>query len=120
MSRRHRLDPDGQSLTLRAGSNAEHGSFTAVVPIHTKGTRVITVREGCRLHSLPDWVRLSTSKIAAYRQLGNSVPSRLGQAVGRQIMKALDLAPEAPSEIIPYGSDELLSSTSIRSVSQAA
>lgn len=120
VSRRHRLDPDGQSLTLRAGSNAEHGSFTAVVPIHTKGTRVITVREGCRLHSLPDWVRLSTSKIAAYRQLGNSVPSRLGQAVGRQIMKALDLAPEAPSDIIPYGPDELLSSTSIRSVSQAA
>ena len=120
ISRRHRLDPNGQSLTLRAGSNAEHGSFTAVVPIHTKGTRVITVREGCRLHGLPDWVRLSSSKIAAYRQLGNSVIPAMGQAVGRQIMKALDLAPSAPSEVIPYGNEELLSSTSIRSVSKAA
>ena len=120
ISRRHRLDPRGQSLTLRAGSNAEHGSFTAVVPIHTKGTRVITVREGCRLHSVPDWVRLSSSKIAAYRQLGNSVPSLLGRAVGRQIMKALDLAPEAPNDVISYGREELLHTTSIRSVGLAA
>lgn len=121
ISRRHRLDPRGQSLTLRAGSNAEHGSFTAVVPIHTKGSRVITVREGCRLHGTPDWVRLSPSKIAAYRQLGNSVVPALGRAVGQQIMKALDLAPEAPSDIVPLGRDQdLFASTSIRSVAQAA
>src|SRR3546814_16955105 len=40
ISRRHRLDPDGLSLTLRAGSGADHGSFTAVVPIPPTGTRV--------------------------------------------------------------------------------
>lgn len=120
ISRRHRLDPDGQSLTLRAGSVPSKGAFTAVVPIHAKGSRVITVREGCRLHSVPDWVRLSDSKIAAYRQLGNSVPPLLGRAVGREVMKALGLAPAAPMEAVDLGSEELLRTTSIRSIAKAA
>lgn len=119
ISRRHRLDPEGQSLTLRAGSNAKHGSFTAVVPIHSKGTRVITMREGCRLHSVPDWVRLSSSKIAGLRQLGNSVPPLLGRAIGRQVMKALDLAPCAPAQELPLGDESLLDVTSIRSLMDA-
>jgi DNA (cytosine-5)-methyltransferase 1 len=108
ISRRHRLDPEGQSLTLRAGSNAEHGSFTAVVPIHPKGTRQVTAREAARLHSIPDWVRLSTTKIWAYRQIGNSVPPLLGRAVGRAIAKAAGLAPAQPSETIELGSESLL------------
>lgn len=108
ISRRHRLDPDGLSLTLRAGSNADHGSFTAVVPIHPKGTRVITAREACRLHSVPDWMRLSKTKIMAYRQLGNSVAPLLASAIGRQIAKAAGIRPVAPSETVPLGNEELL------------
>jgi DNA (cytosine-5)-methyltransferase 1 len=107
-SRRHRLDPDGYSLTLRAGSNAEHGSFTAVMPIHPKGTRQITVREACRLHSVPDWVRLSATKIWAYRQLGNSVPPLLGRAVAREIAKAAGIAPAQPNDVVEFGSEDLL------------
>lgn len=108
ISRRHRLDPDGLSLTLRAGSNAEHGSFTAVVPLHPKGSRVVTAREAARLHSIPDWVRLSATKIWAYRQIGNSVPPLLGRAIGRQIAKAAGLAPAAPSDVVPLGDESLL------------
>ncbi len=108
VSRRHRLHPDGQSLTLRAGSNAEHGSFTAVVPIHPKGSRQITVREACRLHSVPDWVRLSSTKIWGYRQLGNSVPPLLGRAVAKQIAKAAGIAPTAPVDAIRLGDEDLL------------
>jgi DNA (cytosine-5)-methyltransferase 1 len=108
VSRRHRLDPAGLSLTLRAGSGADHGSFTAVVPIHPKGSRVITAREACRLHSVPDWVRLSATKIWAYRQLGNSYPPLLGRAVGRQVAKALGLSPAAPSDVVPLGDESLL------------
>ncbi len=107
-SRRHRLDPDGLSLTLRAGSGAEHGSFTAVVPIHTKGTRVVTAREAARLHSVPDWVQLSRTKIWAYRQLGNSVPPLLGRAIGGAVAKAAGLAPAAPTDVIPLGDEALL------------
>ena len=105
ISRRHRLDPAGQSLTLRAGTGSDKGSFTAVVPIHPKGTRVVTVREAARLHSIPDWVMLSPSKILAYRQIGNSVAPLLSRAVGRAVAKAAGIAPAPPSEIVPYGTD---------------
>jgi DNA (cytosine-5)-methyltransferase 1 len=108
VSRRHRLDPDGQALTLRAGSNAEHGSFTAVVPLHVKGSRVVTAREAARLHSIPDWVRLSTTKIWAYRQIGNSVPPLLGRAIAGQIAKAAGIRPAAPSDVVKLGCESLL------------
>lgn len=100
ISRRHRLDPEGTSLTLRAGSDANHGSFTSVVPIHPKGSRVITVREAARLHGYPDYVVLSPVKIQAYRQIGNSVIPAMGRAIGREIMKAAGLNPAAPVETL--------------------
>lgn len=108
ISRRHRLDPEGLSLTLRAGSNAEHGSFTAVVPLHPKGSRVITAREAARLHSIPDWARLSATKIWAYRQIGNSVPPLLGRAIAGQIAKAAGLRPAAPVDVVEMGDESLL------------
>jgi DNA (cytosine-5)-methyltransferase 1 len=100
ISRRHRLDPDGTSLTLRAGSDALRGSFTSVVPIHPKGTRVITVREAARLHGFADWTILSPVKILGYRQIGNSVIPAMGHAIGREIMKAASLSPAAPTEVL--------------------
>jgi DNA (cytosine-5)-methyltransferase 1 len=100
ISRRHRLDPDGTSLTLRAGSDALRGSFTSVVPIHPKGTRVITVREAARLHGFGDHVQLSPVKIRGYRQIGNSVIPAMGRAVGRSIMQAAGLSPSAPTEVL--------------------
>lgn len=100
ISRRHRLDPEGTSLTLRAGSDALRGSFTSVVPIHPKGTRVITVREAARLHGFGDQVQLSPVKIQGYRQIGNSVIPAMGRAVGREIMRAAGLAPAAPTEVL--------------------
>lgn len=108
ISRRHRLDPNGLSLTLRAGSGSDHGSFTAVVPIHPKGTRVITAREAARLHSIADWIQLSKTKIWAYRQIGNSVPPLMGRQISASIMRAAGLSPAAPSEIIPLGDEALL------------
>lgn len=120
ISRRHRLDPNGLSLTLRAGSNAERGSFTAVMPIHPKGTRMITVREAARLHSFPDHYIFSRTKISALRQIGNSVVPKVGQAIGRELMVALDLSPSAPTDIVPYGDPKLLETTSIRSVHKQA
>jgi len=102
VSRRHRLDPHGTSLTLRAGSDASRGSFTSVAPIHPKGTRVITVREAARLHGIPDCIEMSPVKILAYRQIGNSVIPAMGRAVGRQIMKAAGLAPCAPTELLDH------------------
>src|SRR3546814_10065298 len=72
------------------------------------GTRVITAREAARLHSIPDWVQLSKTKIWAYRQIGNSVPPLLGRAVARSIMNAAGLAPAAPVDVVPLGDEALL------------
>jgi DNA (cytosine-5)-methyltransferase 1 len=95
-------------LTLRAGSNALHGSFTAVMPIHPKGTRQITVREACRLHSVPDTIKLSSTKIWAYRQLGNSVCPLVSAAICREIAKAAGISPAAPVDVVQYGDESLL------------
>lgn len=98
VSRRHRLEANGHSLTLRAGTGAEKGSFTAVVPVHPGGKRTITVREAARLHSIPDWVQLSPVKISAYQQIGNSVPPRMAKAIMAEIRKATGIKATKPSE----------------------
>lgn len=44
-----RLEWDGQSPTLRAGTGPDNGAFQAVRPLHPGKGRVITVREAARL-----------------------------------------------------------------------
>lgn len=102
VSRRHRLDPTGTSLTLRAGSDAKHGSFTSVMPIHPKGTRIITVREAARLHGIGDMIEMSPVKITAYRQIGNSVIPAMARAIGAEVMKAAGLSPSVPTETLDH------------------
>jgi DNA (cytosine-5)-methyltransferase 1 len=77
----YRLSADGFSPTLRAGS----GNRTAARPIHYQYARVITVREAARLHSFPDWFDFGTSKLAAHKAIGNSVPPMLGYAIAQAL-----------------------------------
>ena len=90
VSRFHRLALDKVAPTLRAGSDRDNGSFTAPRPIHPTEPRCITVREGARLHSLPDWFQLHESKWHGFRQIGNAVPPLLAAAVARQVFSALE------------------------------
>jgi hypothetical protein len=76
-----RLSSDGFSPTLRAGS----GNRTAARPIHYEHARVITVREAARLHSFPDWFDFGTSKLAAHKAIGNSVPPLLAYAIAQAL-----------------------------------
>lgn len=99
-SRRHRLNPEGYSLTLRAGTGSDKGSFTAVVPIHSKGSRAVTVREAARLQSIPDWVPLSPVKITGFQQIGNSVPPLMAKAIVESIVKAAGIIPQKPDVVI--------------------
>ena len=55
--------------------------------------RMLTVREGARLQSFPDWFEFSGTEYEKFEQIGNAVPPLLGLAVARRVMKAL----EAPS-----------------------
>jgi DNA (cytosine-5)-methyltransferase 1 len=81
-----RLSVDGLSPTLRAGS----GNRTATRPIHYEHARVITVREAARLHSFPDWFDFGTSKLAAHKAIGNSVPPLLAYAIASEVWAHLE------------------------------
>ena len=88
-SRFYRLSRDGLCPTLRAGSGRERGSFTAPRPIHPVQPRCITVREGARLQSFPDWVQFHPTKWHGFRQVGNAVPPLLARAVAVAVRDAL-------------------------------
>jgi DNA (cytosine-5)-methyltransferase 1 len=108
ISRFHKLDPKGVCNTLRAGTDSARGAFTSPRPIHPFLPRVITVREAARLHSYPDWFRFHTTKWHGFRQIGNSVPPRLGRAVGAEIIRALGIRPKKPVAVCRFGQIELL------------
>jgi DNA (cytosine-5)-methyltransferase 1 len=108
ISRLRRLKQDGLSHTLRAGTDKERGSHTSPRPIHPTLPRVISVREAARLHSFPDWFRFHQTKWHGFRQVGNSVPPLLGQAVGEKIIAALGVVPFLPPIFLPLGDTQLL------------
>lgn len=112
-----RLHPFRLAPTLRAGSVAReyggkrHSAQTAARPLHPVQPRVITVREGARLHSVPDWFRFHSTVMQGFRELGNSVPPLLARAVAHEIRKAAGLAPAQPTHEIALGDLGLLSLT---------
>ncbi len=107
VSRFLRLHPDGLCNTLRAGTASDRGAYTAPRPIHPTFPRVITVREAARLHGYPDWFRFHVTKWNGFREIGNSVPARLGRAVGSAILKADGITPER-GKPVKLGSTSLL------------
>jgi len=107
VSRFLKLDPDGICNTIRAGTASDRGAFTSPRPIHPYSPRCITVREAARLHSYPDWFRFHTTKWHGFRQVGNSVPPLLGQAVASQVFAALRLE-LVPKEACKVGDAHLL------------
>ena len=108
ISRTSRLDPTGLAKTMRAGTGRDHGSFTAPRPIHHKHARVVTVREAARLHSFPDWFEFHVTKWHALREIGNSVPPRLAEAVARTVVASLGYLPTMPNDAVALGPDNLL------------
>lgn len=111
VSRFLKLDPNGTSNTLRAGTGSDHGAFTSPRPIHPFAPRCITVREAARLHSYPDWFRLHITKWHGFRQIGNSVPPLLGRAVASELILAMKKEPQRPQGTIELGPESLLQMT---------
>lgn len=95
-----RLAPNGLAPTLRAGSNSEHGSYTAPRPVHPSRPRCITAREAARLHGYPDWFRFYPAKWHAYRQIGNSVCPPVARVIGKQIAATLGFRVPEPVQTI--------------------
>jgi len=109
ISRFMRLDPDGVSSTLRAGSTPDRGSFSAPRPIHPVMPRVISVREAARLHGFPDWFRFSAAKWHGFRQVGNAVCPPFARAIAASVRDGLSLPKVEPSgERLSLGDERLL------------
>lgn len=94
VSRFYRLTKDGLSPTLRAGTGQSYGSFTAPRPIHPVQPRCISVREGARLHSFPDWFLFHPTKWHGFRQVGISVPPLLARVIAAAVRSALTVLAE--------------------------
>ncbi|MDA8988716.1 DNA cytosine methyltransferase [bacterium] len=79
-----RLRWDSPSHTLTA-----HLSKDTYSHIHPGQPRMITVQEAARLQSFPDSFRFCSSMSGAFRQIGNSVPPLLSNAIGRSLLEQL-------------------------------
>lgn len=108
ISRFYKLAPDSLCNTLRAGTASNKGAFTSPRPIHPFLSRCITVREAARLHSYPDWFRFHPTKWHGFRQIGNSVPPLLAQAVAAEIIKTLNVEISQPQGVKNLGDENLL------------
>jgi DNA (cytosine-5)-methyltransferase 1 len=79
-----RLDPDQPSRSITA-----HIGKDGYWYIHPFAHRTLTVREAARLQTFPDHVRFAGPPSSAFRQIGNAVPPRLAEAVGRSVLDSL-------------------------------
>jgi len=96
-----RLHPDELSVTIRAGTTSERGSWSAPRPCHYRFERVLTTRECARLQSFPDWFRFHPVKWHGNRQVGNAVPPLLSKAVGAGVLSSLGIGPVQDTEPLP-------------------
>jgi DNA (cytosine-5)-methyltransferase 1 len=111
ISRFFKLDANGVSNTLRAGTDGARGAFTSPRPIHYRFSRCVTVREMARLHGFPDWFRLHSTKWHGARQIGNSVPPPLARAIAGSLMAAMGKEPTRPAQTVNLGDETLLYTT---------
>ena len=81
-----RLDWDKPSATL----TARFDSFTRGRFGHPVEHRSLTIREGARIQTFPDWVVFAGNREQGARQVGNAVPPLLAQRIGEAILLALE------------------------------
>jgi DNA (cytosine-5)-methyltransferase 1 len=63
--------------------------------IHPSQHRTLSVREAARVQTFPDWFRFAGTPTHQYRQIGNAVPPMLAEAIGHDLVSALEARPHA-------------------------
>lgn len=86
----NRLNENDLSRTITA-----HIAKDGYWYIHPRQSRTLTVREAARLQTFPDHFRFDGPPSAAFRQIGNAVPPRLGYVMGKAIRESLDAPRDA-------------------------
>lgn len=91
-----KLAKDRPSWTIQAQPGPATG------PFHWSNRR-LSMRELCRLQTFPDDVVISGGYGAIHKQLGNAVPSLMGELLGREIRTQLlgSRRPSTPLKLIP-------------------
>lgn len=92
----NRLPWDGLSRSITA-----HIAKDGYWYIHPREHRTLTVREAARIQTFPDRFRFAGSRSDAFRLIGNAVPPRLGEVIGRELIAAW----ERPAGQEPTGSE---------------
>ena len=82
------LDKPARTVTCRnlAGSTSDMHR----VKLPDGRRRRLTVREGARLQSFPDWFEFTGTETDRFNQIGNAVPPMFARSIAKQIKKYLD------------------------------
>jgi len=87
-----RISWDEQCLTLTTSPHQKQTDR-----IHPEETRPFTIREYARIQDFPDSWEFAGGLSSQYRQIGNAVPMRLAEAIGKQVVNALGKATKSQS-----------------------
>lgn len=85
-----RLKPNSPSPTITRNFTTPSSANC----IHPFLNRALSIREGARLQSFPDWFEFEGSLEDKRLQIGNAVPPILGKALGEEILKILLSGPQ--------------------------
>ncbi|MGC9528518.1 MAG: DNA cytosine methyltransferase [Limnospira sp.] len=82
------LDIPCRTVTCRNLAGATSDMLRVLLPDGRR--RRLTVREGARLQSFPDWFEFCGSENSQFNQVGNAVPPLLAQAIAESVKMALE------------------------------
>jgi len=79
---------DEPAKTLKAGDHGVPGGEN-MLALPNGDVRYFTVRESARLQTFPDWYYFPGSWTESMRQIGNAVPVRLAEVIGKSVVQVL-------------------------------
>lgn len=77
-------DPDKPCPTILARGNG--GGGVCAIP-HYNGKRRLTIRESAAIQTFPDDFEFAGAMNSCYRQIGNAVPPRFAECLGRELIR---------------------------------
>jgi len=91
------LDQPARTLTCRNLNGATGDMQRVRLPDGRR--RRLTVREGARLQSFPDWFEFAGNEGSQFIQIGNAVPPLLAKAIAKSVAACIKAAPLSPAAI---------------------